>query len=294
VLYYLRHSPFNLLPWLLPAAAALLQPSRGERPSRLFLLIIVVADGAFLSVSGMRRAVYFLPLAPLIFLGMGRWLEGRFRAAEGAAGKPDRTLGILLGITALLTFTAMAIAPWGMVKHYGLPWEPALAFTAVAAGAAALAARRLRKQDLRGLMDHALGTWVIALVLMNLVLPPLKDPTTRMADQAFRAARERIQSVGAEVWESGLSESELGLASLIIRKPLPSVKTLGEIKVLLAQDRPVVVLTNTGAILGDPGLTGLGWIVRPEVPLRGVQGLGLSLILNRKAAAGYPRPPSAP
>lgn len=31
-----------------------------------------------------------------------------------------------------------------------------------------------------------------------------------------------------------------------------------------------------------------GWIVRPEVPRRGVQGTELCLVHNRKAAPGYP------
>jgi hypothetical protein len=143
--------------------------------------------------------------------------------------------------------------------------------------------------DYRGFMDHVLGIWMAGMVLAILVLPPLKDPDTHMVDQAFWTARERVRTVGAEVWEAGLPESDLGLASLIIRKPMPSVKTLGQIEALVAQDRPVVVLAAPGILLGATGLEN-GWIVRPEVPRRGVQGTGLCLVLNRKAAFGCPAP----
>jgi hypothetical protein len=302
LLFYLHHSPLNLMPWLFLAAAALV-PSRQGRgagpglfnrnPAQLFLAIIVVVDVAFLSASGMRRAVYFLPLAPVIFLAMGLWLERRIRAVETGHGGRDRLLLWLVGGTGLLIFLGVGIAPLVYVGHYGLSWKLAALSTALVAAAAIMAAGRLYRGDHRGVMDHALGIWIVGLVFMNLVLPPLRDPRMRMADRAFWAARERIQSVGAEVWESGLPESDLGLASLIIRQPLRTVKTIGEIKALLAQDRPVVVLTPPSAMLDDPGLAQVGCTVRPEVPVHGTQGTGLCLILNAKAVRGFQRPEMA-
>ena len=242
-------------------------------------------DVAFLSVSGIRRAPYFLPLVPIIFLRMGLWLEQRIRGAE--AGRRDRVLANLVGITGTLICLAAAIAPWFLAKHDGLSWKLAMVCTAVATGVALKARRRILKRDYRGFLDHVLGIWMAGMVFTTLVLPPLKNPDTHMVDQAFWAARERVRTVGAEVWEAGLPESDLGLASLIIRKPMKSVKTLGQVEALMGQDRPVVVLAAPGTLLGTTGLENC-WIVRPEVPQRGVQGTGLCLVLNRKAAFGFP------
>jgi 4-amino-4-deoxy-L-arabinose transferase-like glycosyltransferase len=290
ILYYVTHSPFNLMPWLLLAGAALLPPredpgSNARNPAYQFMLLVLLVDLVFLSVSGIRRAAYFLPLVPFIFLRMGLWLEQRIRRAE--AGKRDRAFANLAGITGTLICMAVAIAPWFLARRYGLSWKLPVVCTVVAAGVAAMARRRILKRDYRGFMDHVLGIWMAGMVLAILVVPPLKDPDTHMVDQAFWAARERVRTVGAEVWEAGLPESDLGLASLIIRKLMQSVKTLGQIEALMAQDRPVVVLAAPGALLGTAALEN-ALIVRPEMPVRGVQGTGLCLVLNRKAALGLP------
>jgi 4-amino-4-deoxy-L-arabinose transferase-like glycosyltransferase len=282
-LFYLKHSPLNFLPWLFLAAAALVPSRRRLGRRNLFILVVLLVDASFLSVSGMRRAVYFLPLVPIVFLGMGLWLEQRIRDTE--SGVQDRVLAGLVGGTGLLTFLAVAVTPWLFIRHYGLSWKLALACSLLATGIAALAARH--RKDQRRLMDHVLGIWLVGMVFMNFVLPPLRDPGTHMVDKAFWAARERVQSVGAQVWEVNLPESDLGLASLILRQPMPSVRDLGQLNALLAQDRPVVVLVAPSDLPADPGLAQVGLVSRPEIPYRGAQGLGLCLILNRPAAQGY-------
>ncbi|MDR3673497.1 MAG: glycosyltransferase family 39 protein [Holophaga sp.] len=283
VLFYFKHSPLNLLPWLLLVVPAMAQSRRRPGGGR-FLLAVLLVDAVFLSVSGMRRAVYFLPLVPVIFLCTGLWLERRIRGSEN--GGPDRTLANLVGVTGLLVFLAVAVGPWFFIRPYGLSWKLTMGCTLLAGGLAVLAA--WRRADPRWLMDHVLGIWLVGMVFMNIVMPPLKDRNTRMADKAFWAARERVQSVGADVWEAGLTESDLGLGSLILRRPMPSVQSLSQIRALMAQGRPVVVLVAPRDLPAYAGLTQAAAVVRPEVPDRGVQGLGLCLMLNRPAAMGYP------
>jgi 4-amino-4-deoxy-L-arabinose transferase-like glycosyltransferase len=291
--FYLTHSPWNMLPWLFPAIPAVCASLGAFRPQArraadLFLPLALVLDTLFLSISQMRRAVYFLPLAPVIFLLTGRWLESRFRKAEAAAPAKDPKLSWLLGATAAPILLAALSGPWLLVRLYQIAWVWALLSSAVVAflGLALVAA--LERSRHRFVLDILFLVWGCCLVWGVWVFPVVKEPSSRRPDASFYVARQVVLDTGADLQEYRLSEQELGLASLIIRKPLPPVRSMEALGDLLAQDGPRVVVASPEArsIAASPRFRGR--VLQPDRILSTRQGTPLLVILNGAACQRLP------
>lgn len=287
-LFYLTHSPFNLMPWLLLAGYALAATARAwRRPAGtmagLFLPLALAVDTLFLSVSRMRRAVYFLPLVPIIFLHLGLWLDGRIAAGERPDPPADRPLSALLGATGAMVVLAAAAGPWLLVRDYGIGWPWPLAGSALAAGLGLVAFRALRRGRHRAVLDTLLVIWGSGLLWLVLVLPVVKDDRLRRVEMPFHLAARIARSTGSGLHQLGLSEADLGMASLIVRAPLAQVESLEALGGVLAQDGPRIVLANPGEKEIAMAARCRGRVLQPERPRDGQQGTGLLVILNEAA-----------
>lgn len=292
-LFYLTHSPWNLLPWLLPAGAAVLAAlgsfrRSARRPGDLFLAAALILDLLLLSVSRMRRAVYFLPLVPIIFLRTGIWLDERVRRAETEAAAGGRGLAILLGCTGAPIVLAALAGPWLLARDYGIPWGWPLAGSVLAAAAGTAVGAGLRRGRHRFVLDTLLLMWSGGLLWMVYVLPVVQDPHLKRVEGPFRLAGQVARATGADIHEYKLSEADLGMASLIVRKPLPPVSSLEALGSLLNVDSPQIVLAVPGDL--ETALAGRckGRVLQPERPIDGQQGTALLVILNQAACRALP------
>jgi 4-amino-4-deoxy-L-arabinose transferase-like glycosyltransferase len=292
-LFYLTHSPFNLLPWLFLAGTAVIASLRafrpgGRRAADLFLPLALVLDTLLLSVSRMRRATYFLPLIPIIFLQTGLWLDRRIRTAEAAARPGDRGLAVLLGITGTGVLLAALAGPWLLVREYRIPWAGPLAFSAAVAVLGWVGGVALGRKGYRLALDTLLLVWGGGLLWLVFVFPVLRDPELRRVEGPFRLVRQYARVTGAEIHEYALAEADLGMASLIVRRPMAPVDSLDALGRVLAQGGPRIVLAPPGAPECDLAARFRGHVLQPERPRCGQQGTGLLLILNEAAWRALP------
>jgi 4-amino-4-deoxy-L-arabinose transferase-like glycosyltransferase len=292
-LFYLAHSPFNLMPWLFLAVPALLAPLRtgGRRWARgeqAFLLVALGIDLCFLSLSGMKRAVYFLPMVPLIFLQLGLWLD---RQAERsgrahAGGLADATPRVMLAVTGGLLFLALVALPWLPARGGRAPWYGSLAFSVAILPLAGITLANLRRRHLGACTDGLLLASMSGLLWMLILLPPMKDPYKKRLDTVFKVAQADARGLGARVMEYGLGEADLGMASLLIQQPMPSIQTPEEFRFAMSSSEPVLVLVAPGRMPGELVAQSRGQLLRPDEgpgPRSGEQGDVLALVFNERA-----------
>lgn len=294
---YILHSPFNLMPWLFLAAGSLfakwpLARWREDGAARLFIPLVLIVDVGFLSVSSMRRAVYVLPVIPLVFLHVGLWTARRIRDSEGGACKADRPLKGLLAVTAGFVFVAAIVAPWVIATSNHLSWALPALYTIAALGLGLRVLASLRLRDLRAVLDWTFALWMIVLTLLIFVLPPLRDVEDRFVGEPFWTARYWMQEAGVDVRECGLAEAELGYASLILRRRLPSLKDYTEVRRALAEERPVAVLLASAVPLDASAFGHQVYVVphNPRLPAK-LQSRTPYLVLNERAMHAPVRPP---
>jgi 4-amino-4-deoxy-L-arabinose transferase-like glycosyltransferase len=285
--FYFLHTPLNLLPWIaFPFLAGFATrpglPAAGRNPVRLFVPWVVICDLLLLSFSGMRRNVYALPLLPLAFLFAALFLDARLRTDEEAGQDPPASVRVSLGATALVVVLAVAIAPWPMAHNLKMPgWTP-LPFTLLALASAAIFAWAWRARKFRWLLDGAVLLWAAGLTLPGLFTPPYEEPTHARLTQPFEWALACQTRTGAEVWASGFTESDLGMASLILRKPVNCLPEGLPPETILARNNPVVLLAppQTAAMVGG------AQILKPSPGASGKQGQPFWVVLNAAAAKG--------
>ncbi len=244
--FYLLRLPVDVLPWFALWAAALasaLPRRRGQHPSpRSYFLPLAFALNLLLfSCSQAKREVYLLPVLPATFLQLALWLDQRVPRFRQRLDRPlSWALGCTLGLAGLLA----AGFPWVLVREDGLAPRLAAPVTLLALGLAAWAGFQLRRRDYPGAFRVAMLQWSLFLaLLLSFGVPamdrrdwlPLVDP--------YRRAQALAQA-GAGIACAGLSETQLGFASLTFQRVLPTLERPDQLKALLGQERPQVVLVE--------------------------------------------------
>ena len=236
--FYLKRTPGNLLPWLAIWAAALgaSLPWRGRdpaRPKEAFLPLFFVLNLLLLSLSRGKRMVYLLPILPATFVHAGLWLDQCMPARGMRAGR---------AVKAALWFTVSVIGlPWAALARLDLPWPLAMALSSGAALLTWAAAAALRVGNLPRAVQVAMVHWAgFLIVFMALALPHL-DQEWRPILTPFRMART-LEAAGCAVFESNLTETQLGYASLEFRHVLPSAPSRPAVEAVLGSSSPAALL----------------------------------------------------
>jgi len=241
--FYLVRLPVNVLPWtvLWLTALASTLARRHLGPRAWFLPLAFLVNLLLFSVSEAKREVYLLPVLPITFLHLAQWLERRMPAGPE---RPDRGLAWPLLATVFLGALVAAGFPWVLVNEAGLsPWL-AGAGTGTTAAFALWAWLRLRRGDAAGALQSVMAHWALFLGLLLAFGVPLMDRQDWSPLQGpYRAALDQRQS-GATLAAAGLTETQMGLASLTLHQVLPVLDGPGALVAYLGQDRPVAVLVG--------------------------------------------------
>jgi 4-amino-4-deoxy-L-arabinose transferase-like glycosyltransferase len=186
---YLLELPVYLLPWTLPAAAALRRAwseARVPGPGRTawrFALVASVPFLVLLSFAATARDIYAAPALLGFALLTGLW-------AGGVQSAPDRLDHLALrGTRALVgALACAAIAALAMLALSGARWCAAAAIAVFAAAFAALAraARAHRVGQLQRSLVWIYGAWASTVCLTALAAFPVIDPWQNLSALARR------------------------------------------------------------------------------------------------------------
>ena len=242
-LFYLVRMPVNVLPWTVlwsaALAATLAQWRRG--PRAWFLPLAFLVNLVVFSVSEAKREVYLLPVLPITFLHLAQWLESKVPAGPA---RPDRVLAWTLLATVLLGALVAGGFPWVLVQEADLsPWL-AGAMTAASTAFAFWAGGRLRRGDAAGAFHAVMVHWTLFLGLLLAFGVPLMDRQDWSPLQDPYRQALALREDGASLAAAGLTETQMGLASLTLHQVLPVLDGPGEVTALLGQGRPVAVLVG--------------------------------------------------
>jgi len=214
--YFVYNFPLLFLPWSLlwplvwPAARARLAPGADAERARTwrFLLAIVATSFVFFSLSGGKRGLYLLPVAPAAALLTADALAlaiGRRRETPGWLARPAAALAALLAVVGFLTILAGPGLPFASI-----PRALGVALLAIAA-AASLAWREAARRSAPWGPVGVLVAAVLAteLALFTLLFPALDpDKSPRALAEAAAAATPpggRIGLVGNDGLIGGIA-----------------------------------------------------------------------------------------
>jgi 4-amino-4-deoxy-L-arabinose transferase-like glycosyltransferase len=288
--FYPWRLPVNVLPWFALWAAALCAalPRRGQSrtPRTYFLPLAFALNLVLLSCSEAKREVYLLPVLPLTFLHMALWLDSRLPRIRQRMDRPLRwTLGISLGLTTLLA----AGFPWVLVREAGLARSLAVAIGLLAVGLGARSARQLRQCD----YPRAFGTvalqWTLFLAIFQVVGVPAMDRRDWKPLQAPYQQAMVVHQAGARIVCAGLSETQMGFASLTFQQQLPALQDPSQLRGTLDQPGPVAVLVEPAFWARARALGVVGTVLTTEadsMPPR--RRLKAPLLVVNQAGRGLP------
>jgi 4-amino-4-deoxy-L-arabinose transferase-like glycosyltransferase len=117
-LYYLGHTPVDLLPWTPLVLLAVVDAWRirgrvveSEREGIQFLAAVAGTVVVVLSLSGTKRDLYMLPIVPLVALLTGWWMSARIDRGPWKRGI-ERVWGLIVQVAAvLLPGLTLVLAP---------------------------------------------------------------------------------------------------------------------------------------------------------------------------------------
>ena len=234
--FYLAALPGMLFPWIvtLPAAVrgGLRRRSRGRPGTSLFLALATGLAAAllFLSFTGTKRTIYFLPIVPLAAILVGSFLDTKLSDTDS---RVSGSLWIQFVVVALAAVSVPLLPATADGKI--TPGEAAcVGAVALACAGLAFAARR----SPAGLVTISLLVAMGSLFLLDRYSLPRwqRDRATR----DFFARVERRMAGGGSLYSYGLNEDVLGHACLELSRPP------------VAQDDPAAVeevLRRPGAFL---------------------------------------------
>ena len=220
-LFYLAHSPFNLMPWLFLAVPALCLsgtspcrrqalgpgqagfPARGPGDRPLLPVPVGHEAGRLFPSDGPRHLPPAGPLAGS---------PGRALRRPDADGQADAAPRVMLALTGGLLFLALVALPWLPARGGRAPWYASLAFSVAILPLAGISLANLRKRHLGACTDGLLLASMSGLLWMLILLPPMKDPYKKRLDTVFKVAQADARGLGAQVMEYGLGEADLGMA----------------------------------------------------------------------------------
>jgi len=243
--FYLLRIPVNVLPWFALWAAALLSAlprrARPQTPRGYFLPLAFAVNLLLFSCSQAKREVYLLPALPASFLHLALWLDRRVPRIRRRLDRPLLwTLGLTLGLAGLLA----AGFPWVLVREDGLSRVLAGAVALVSLALAAWAARQLGRRDYPGAFRVAMVQWSLFLaILLTFGVPAMDRRDWQPLVDPYRRAQALVQA-GAGLSCAGLSETQLGFASLTFQRVLPTLERPDQLQELLRQPSPQAVLVE--------------------------------------------------
>jgi len=242
--FYLLRVPVDVLPWFAVWAAALgsALPLRGRRtPRDYFLPLAFAVNLALFSCAQAKREVYLLPVLPASFLHLALWLD---RRVPRLRQRLDPTLFWTLLATLGLAGLVAAGFPWVLVREAGIPGLLAAAISVTAFALGGAAARRLWRRDYPGAFRLAMIQWGLFMASFLVIGVPAMDRRDWLPLQAPYARALAMQQAGASIACAGLSETQLGFASLTFRKVLPVLERPDQLSRALGQPNPVAVLVE--------------------------------------------------
>jgi len=243
--FYPWRLPVNVLPWFALWAAALCAalPRRGQArtPRSYFLPLAFALNLILLSCSLAKREVYLLPVLPLTFLHMALWLDSRLPRIRQRLDRPLRwTLGLTLGLITLVS----AGFPWVLVREAGLPRSLAIAIGLLGVLLGARSARQLRQCDYPRAFWTAAAQWTLFLAVLLVFGVPAMDRRDWKPLQAPYQEAMVMHRAGAAIVCAGLSETQMGFASLTFQQQLPALQDPSQLQGALDQPGPVAVLVE--------------------------------------------------
>lgn len=292
VWFYLRDAPGNLLPWTLPWIFALLDPLAAKRAHRLppwfkFAALAFLTNLIFLSLSFTKRGAYLLPLLPLTLLATGLWLDRNIESGFHIR----RMRFVLYGTFFILMLAALGGSIAFLRFNHGKALGPAL-FALVFLAAGIQCVRWVRS-------GHPARAWHLALIqatvlfsMILLVVGPRIARIDKVLTAPFIAAK-RMEQAGFQVYECALQENPLGYASVILGHDIPPAGNADQIRILLAQPEPVVVLVDAACpqeLVSRAGGTRIDLAAGHN---RRLEGRTTKLLVNRPEAAVAPYLPVA-
>jgi 4-amino-4-deoxy-L-arabinose transferase-like glycosyltransferase len=246
--FYLQRLPGNLLPWLALWIAAMASAIPWHRrhhlsPRTYFLPLAFGVNFLLLSLSAAKRMAYLLPVLPATFLHTALWLDLRIPRARQ---RMDRTLMVVVTLSISLTGFLAVGFPWYLASQGWMGTASALGLSLCGLIAQVLIVRRLWMRDYPQALDGAMLQWTAFLALVLTIAIPGLDrekwrPLLAPYEEAFRLESKGFRIVGA-----GLSETQLGHSSLMLRHNLPIALNASALRGWLAEDRPVAALVEPG------------------------------------------------
>ena len=244
--FYLLNTPVNVLPWFAVWIAALWSAIPRHRhqhlsPRTYFLPLAFACNLAILSFSQAKREVYLLPVLPLTFLHLALWLDLRVPKARR---RMDVTLLLVLAITLGLAGLVAASFPWVLLKEEGFSIGYAIAISLISLSLSAWSVRLLWRREYPRAFGITMIQWTLFLShLLAFGVPAIDRHEWRPLVDPYHHALA-LRDAGASLACAGLSETQLGHASLTLREVLPVVNRLNQLRELLAQATPVAVLVE--------------------------------------------------
>jgi 4-amino-4-deoxy-L-arabinose transferase-like glycosyltransferase len=243
--FYPWRLPVNVLPWFALWAAALCAalPRRGQSrtPRTYFLPLAFALNLILLSCSEAKREVYLLPVLPLTFLHMALWLDGRLPRIRQ---RLDRPLRWILGFTLGLITLVGAGFPWVLVREAGLSRFLAMAIGLLMGVLGARVARQMRQCDYPRALLAASAQWTLFLATLLVFGVPAMDRCDWKPLQAPYREAMVVHEAGARILCAGLTETQMGFASLTFQQQLPDLQDPSQLQGALDQPGPVAVLVE--------------------------------------------------
>ena len=284
VWFYLRDAPANLLPWTLPWIFALLDPLASKRAQRLppwfrFAALAFLTNLIFLSLAFTKRGAYLLPLMPLTLLAAGMWLDRNIESGSHIR----RMRAVLYGTFFILTLAALGGSIAFLRFTHGKPLLPAL-FSLVFLAAAIQCVRWVRDGRPARAWNLALIQASVLFSMLLLVVAPRISRLEKVMTAPFTVAK-RMEQAGFQVYECQLQENQLGYASVILGHDIPRAGDADQIRALLAQPGPVVVLVDPACPDELTSQTGGTRIDLAAGRNRRLDGRTTKLLVNRPEAS---------
>jgi 4-amino-4-deoxy-L-arabinose transferase-like glycosyltransferase len=293
--FYLVRIPANVLPWSAVWLAALgsALPRRRDQhlsPRSYFLPLAFAVNLLLFSCSLAKREVYLLPVLPVTFLHLALWLDQRVPRLRQHL---DRTLSWSIGTTLGLACLVAAGFPWVLVREAGLSRGLAAGFSLMALAMCAWSAYQLRWRRYPAAFRIAMAQWTLFLALfLGFGVPAMDRRDWQPLEAPYRQALV-LERAGSAIAYAGLSETQLGFASLTFGQVLPAVPDPGQMQAELDHAGPVAVLVEPGWWARAQALGAHGTVVPTEAdqlpPRR--RARAPVLVINREPSRPVPPAP---